>query len=161
MHNSKECFKCFSVKPLSEFYKHKAMADGHLNKCKECTKNDTKENYCKNIGYYKEYDRQRDATKERIELKKRYSQTEKGKESCRKSKSKWNDSNVIKRAANTIVGNAVRDGRLIKSSICEICGTEHKRIHGHHCDYNYPMVVMWLCPKCHTGWHREHGEGKI
>ena len=37
----KKCFKCGAEKPLDEFYKHKQMADGHLNKCITCTCNDT------------------------------------------------------------------------------------------------------------------------
>lgn len=39
----KQCFKCGTVKPLDQFYKHSKMGDGRLNKCIDCTKKDVSE----------------------------------------------------------------------------------------------------------------------
>lgn len=159
MHNSKICFKCNVHQPLTEFYAHKQMADGHLNKCKTCTKRDTKENIEKNPEYYREYDKQRANLPHRAEARLKYSQTEDGKKNIRKAKEKWSEENLIKRSASKIIENAVRDGKIIKPDSCSECGVKPSRLHGHHDDYNYPMTVRWLCSKCHTKWHKENGSG--
>jgi hypothetical protein len=155
MHNSKECFKCNIRQPLSMFYAHPKMADGHLNKCKECTKKDTKENIAKNPDYYRDYDKSRAMNPNRVAERKRYSQTKEGRESKRKSVLKWQETNLVKRSAHLIVQNAVRSGRLIKPNRCELCSKKTAVIHGHHDDYDYPLDVKWVCPKCHRKIH-EH-----
>jgi len=42
MEATKICFKCKKEKLLSEYYKHKKMSDGHLNKCKDCARVDVR-----------------------------------------------------------------------------------------------------------------------
>lgn len=39
---NKVCFKCNTLKDLSEYYKHYGTKDGLLGKCKSCTKADSK-----------------------------------------------------------------------------------------------------------------------
>ena len=42
MDDTKTCFKCERVLPISEFYAHPRMGDGHSGKCKECTRRDSR-----------------------------------------------------------------------------------------------------------------------
>ena len=39
---TKNCIICNVNKPLDAYYKHPKMRDGHLNKCKDCTKDHVK-----------------------------------------------------------------------------------------------------------------------
>jgi len=155
----KKCFKCKKTKSLSEFYKHKQMKDGHVNKCKTCNKKDVSKNYRENIDHYREYERGRNTLPHRVKAREDYAKTEGGKLAGNKAKNEWTTRNPIKRMASHVVGNAVRDGRLEKPEDCEDCGSKPKRLHGHHDDYAFVLQVRWLCPGCHNKWHKKNGPG--
>ena len=69
--DTKPCFRCGETKPLSDFYKHKMMGDGHLGKCKECTKRDVRRRYEENREAINAYDQMRNRLPHRIEREKR------------------------------------------------------------------------------------------
>jgi hypothetical protein len=138
----KTCFKCSRELPLQEFYKHKAMADGHLGKCKDCTKRDSSARY---EAKREECSRQAKERNNRPEVR-----------------AKWADKQRRQRArhperyqARTKLGNAVRDRRIIKPKICDGC-KEEKPLQAHHHDYSKPLDVRWLCFACHR--ELEHGQ---
>ena len=135
----KVCFKCEAEKPLAEYYKHPKMGDGHLNKCKECTKRDVRKHRRENDSV-REYDRARGNR-----------QTPEYHQSYRKQKPK-----AYK--AKNAVNNALRDGKLYKPDNCEDCGSDFY-VEGHHNDYDKPLAVRWLCARCHKIWHAKNGEG--
>ena len=140
-------------KPLSEFYKHKQMADGHLNKCKQCAKKDISQHREENIDKVRAYDRKRGAYPHRIALRAEYQKTEAGKIATNRAKKKWIELHPEERAAQCILKNAVKSGK-IKREPCEVCGAVIC-IHGHHDDYTKPLDVHWLCPKCHSLHHKQ------
>jgi len=78
MEKVKKCFKCGSTKPITAFYKHSQMSDGYLNKCKECTKLDVKNQYALNVNTHGwiEKERQRGREKyKRLKYKDKYKPT--------------------------------------------------------------------------------------
>jgi hypothetical protein len=135
---------CKKIKSVDEFGKRAASKDGLAARCKSC----------QSI-----YDKARASDPKRVKARHDYTKTEQGKEAGSRAKRKWAASNPIKRGANIIVGNALRDGTIKKQDYCDDCKTVPVRLHGHHDDYAFPLVVRWLCPGCHNKWHKINGEG--
>ena len=162
---TKVCFKCGETKKLSMFYKHPRMADGHVNKCKECNKKDVQENYRVNIDHFKAYDvlrrdtdvRKATRTKRGNTVKEQYKTNPLFREKVIKYKDDWITKNIEKRVAHCAVSNAVRDGKLIKPSFCTKCGKSGCTIYGHHWSYlpEHQLDVLWVCSSCHGKEHRK------
>ena len=131
----KTCFKCGVEKPLSEFYVHKQMADGHLGKCKDCTKNDMRVDR-QTKPRPRAYDR------ERAKLPHRKVQI------ARVVKS-WRTAHPDRHKAQNSANNAIRDGKLNRGMSCQSCGAT-ERVEKHHPDYSQPLLVVWLCKPCHA-----------
>jgi len=139
---TKKCFRCGRSLPLSRFYKHPQMADGHLNKCKDCTKSDARKTRRARIEYYREYDLNRSSLPHRVRARLRYHK-------------EYVSTYPDRKVAHSAVSNAIRDGRLTRKA-CEICGAES--VHAHHDDYSRPLDVRWLCPVCHARVHLDMRE---
>lgn len=133
---NQKCFRCGKTKPLSDFYKHPQMGNGHLGKCKECNKQDVRDNYRLRRDQYRRYYAERETTQRRKEHRHR-------RQKLRRQK------HPEKYKANYLAGDAIRDGRLIRQP-CEKCG--NPKTEAHHDDYSKPLDVRWLCFK----HHREH-----
>lgn len=64
--------------------------------------------------------------------------------------------------AQNVLEKAIQKGIVKRKNYCECCGTSYvfkdgrTAIQAHHCDYNKPLEVMWLCQKCHHEWHKKH-----
>lgn len=154
--SAKRCRSCGETKPLSEFYVHPQMADGHLNHCKVC-----KRAYQARRVEEKSRDPEwatAEAERHRNKALRQYYDSRRGDPAYlakrREIGRRWDARNPEKDRAHTAVGNAVRDGRLHKPDRCEECGAGGM-IHGHHEDYSRPLEVKWLCPSCHMKKHRK------
>lgn len=126
----KRCFKCGEVKPLSEFYKHPQMADGHLNKCKECTKKDVFENYA-------------EKSKDDVWMEKERS----------RGREKYHRLGYYSKGMG---GNMAMLNKLegTTSKRLRVRGYDTNGKEAHHWNYNEPKSVLLLSRKAHRRIHR-------
>lgn len=136
----KVCFKCNVQKPLSDFYKHPAMADGHLGKCKICAKKDSYVH------------RHESPSREKILA---YDRARGGRQTL-KDLQDYRAKYPKKYKAHCAVNYAIKSKKLFKEP-CEICGKE--KVDAHHDDYDKPLNVRWLCSEHHHQWHANNGCG--
>lgn len=127
---SKKCFKCGRVLPIDQFYKHPKMADGHLNKCKECTKKDV------HRDYEKKSQDEAWMEKERARGREKY-------ERLSYSSKPWNNKT---RTINPLEPNTAKD---LKRK-----GIDTKGKEAHHWNYNEPKSVFLLSKKAHKRIHQ-------
>ena len=135
----KQCFKCGRILDIEDFYKHKAMKDGHLGKCKDCAKKDTLTRARLHSDKIKAYEKVR-------------SQTEKRKANRRFYVKKYRQEHPERTRINTAVERAIRKGVIVKPNNCCICGEETK-LYAHHPNYNEPFNVIFVCQSCHKKIH--------
>ena len=124
------CRTCEEMKPISGFYV------SNRTRCKDCVKARVKHRARTNPAV-QEYDRRRAKTPER-------------RAKAREVTRRWRAENPLRNKAHTAVAHALRNGTLAKEP-CLFCG--EAEVHAHHRDYERPLDVTWLCPKCH---HRLH-----
>lgn len=140
------CKLCGVTDASAEFYK------GVNCRCKECHKREVRENRMEKIEQYTAYEKMRYKRDEhRREANKRRAKTPEYKAAHAEAVRRRNALHPDKRAANVILGNAVRDGRVIKPKECSRCGIipPRRQLHGHHEDYSRPLDVEWICSGCH------------
>lgn len=134
MFNAKECTKCGIVKIISEYdrtgrtpKKKKFTKSTFAAICKACRK----EYYSK---YIKKHGRIYNAINQRIiteKYRKKYPE---------------------RRSANAAIRHAVNKEIIFRSKICMIC-SEIGNVYGHHLNYKYRYLVVWVCTSCHKRIH--------
>lgn len=144
----KVCLRCGELQRIAEFYTHPRMADGHLNKCKDCCRRAAAENPNRRLN-----DRRRNLKPERkarllSSLRQWAADHPKVDRTQRRT---WPE----RFAARIAVAKAIKAGTLVRGPCERGDDTCRGRIEGHHDDYTRQLDVRWLCKKHHADVHRE------
>ena len=140
------CKFCQTDKTAEHFYV------SAKTKCKDCTKAAVINHRNENLALVRAYDKLRASMPHRVAARKEYSKTEAGMQSHKAAVLRWANKHPERRRASHIVGNALRDGKLMRWPVCALpeCA---KKPQAHHPDYSRPLDVVWLCPEHHSQAH--------
>ena len=133
---TKECRKCGTHKPLSDFYVRKSSLDGHRSWCKDCDKKSALDWGVKYRGKAAKYLQQ-------------WKKKNPGKVAGHKLRHRLKHPEKVK--ARSRAAQAARNGILEKS----LCPCGRAEVEAHHEDYSKPLEVIWLCHRCHIKLHSE------
>lgn len=175
----KKCIKCGRELEETEFAPTRDRKGNrrYLNSCKDCMREYKHQHYLINqdkakkrtkiyhethreqdLEYYKQH--YRENKEEYVKKQKEYLKTEKGKEVKKKCNHNYfsKKENREKHNARKKLLRAIKAGKVIRPTTCEMCGKENVMCEGHHTDYSKPYDVMWLCKECHENMHHLNGE---
>ncbi|HEC67030.1 MAG TPA: hypothetical protein ENI23_17270 [bacterium] len=139
---SRNCAVCNKLKPLNQYHKGRAYADGHIKKCKECCSEYHKKWSLENWPRMR--DKHREWVKNNIgKFRKRMREYKR--EYSKRPDARFKD--IVRRDTRA----AIASGKLNRSS-CEVCG--ESKVHAHHDDYGKSFQVRWLCLSHHVEHHK-------
>jgi hypothetical protein len=133
----KLCKGCGQSKPLTAYYLSKGQ---YRPRCKPCHNIKVKQGRNRFLRGISEAVHAQKRPKRSYDPKYRKRATE--------NLMEWKRKNPHKVLAHRIVFKAIRNGVLIRPKKCEKCCVGG-RIEASHSDYSKPLMVEWLCPKCH------------
>ena len=133
-----KCVRCDTEKAPDAFYSKDRT-------CKACRCALVKANRDARADYYREYEQRRAAREDRNAQNRRVT-------------AEWRAQNPRERAAQVTLGNAVRDGRVLKWPACAVPDCSSTRPVAHHPDYARPLDVVWLCQAHHKQAHALAGK---
>jgi len=154
----KICLKCGISKLESAFDKR---GSGLRSPCKECRKVYDRNYYATNKEECREYSRKysvehkvqraeykAEHQEEILEYRRKYQAAHK--EEAAENQRWWIKTNPEKKKAYRLLRRAVRNGTIVRPSICAVCGIDTRPIDAHHPDHDQPLEVVFCCRPCHA-----------
>lgn len=141
-HIIRKCRGCKIIKDLNEFCKNRTKTLGYDYLCKSCHSKQEKIRRQSNPDKYREINRQ--STKRN---------SWKWKEMWSRYQKRYCKLYPRRHRANAILNYYVKTKSIKRPNICFNCNRSGK-IEGHHCDYEKPLEIIWLCGICHKQTHR-------